>query len=343
MLNFKVKGEILMQIGSGNHIYTWHEDWVKTPITISARKGWSHHGIVVSSDSEIYMGHPDDPVVQVFDMQGKFLRSWDSNCTDTHGMTLVKEGDVEYIWIADNGAKRRPSTGYEYSSDQKQIIGQVIKTSLDGDVVMKLVTPPVNSYLNGDYKPTWVAVNENGNGDIWVADGYGSSEVHCFNKKGEYLLTINGEEGKQGHFDCPHAIFIDNRKVDPELYVADRSNSCVQVYDMDGNWKRVFGSEFLTSPSGFVVDGDYLVIAELKARLTICDIDDNYVVDLGDNGDVTNIQGWPNYHDIKGDSIRPELEEGKFNSPHGMAIDREGNLFISEWLIGGRSIKLKKN
>jgi hypothetical protein len=76
-----------------------------------------------------------------------------------------------------------------------------------------------------------------------VADGYGQNCVHRFTKSGEYVGTINSEEAQVGAFNCPHAIFVDKRKSGPELYVADRGNGRVQVYDLEGNFKRVFGSD----------------------------------------------------------------------------------------------------
>src|SRR5437868_10033678 len=53
----------------------------------------------------------------------------------------------------------------------------------------------------------------------------------------------------------------------PELYVADRSNHRIQVYDVEGAFKRVVGADFLSSPSAFARDGDLLIVAELRARL----------------------------------------------------------------------------
>ena len=334
-----------MRIGSGDNAYDWIEDWAKTPETESARTGWSHHSIVVSESGDILSGHQDDPIVQVFGKDGDFKGSWPSGCTETHGMTLVKEDGIEYLWIADHGAKRRQSGGYEYP-DTGKVTGKAVKKTLDGRTATTLATPPLAVYEEGDYKPTWVAVNEErsgGNGDIWVTDGYGANQVHRYSMSGDYIGSLTGEEGRAGAFDCPHAIFFDNRKSEPELYVADRGNGRVQVYDADGDWKRVFGSEFLTSPSGFATQGERLIIAELKARVTVCDLDDNLVEYLGANVSVSEVDGWPNNKNEMGESVRPAvLEPGKFNSPHGLAVDAEGNLYIAEWLIGGRSIKLAK-
>ena len=337
-----------MRVGSGDHTYRWIEDWANVPDSESTRKGWSHHGIVVSDTGDIISYHQSDGTFLRFDEDGNLKSTWQGNFADAHGITLVKDGDTEYLWIADNGHKRQYYENYEYpeGSEGKRIAGQVVKTTLDGDEVMRVEPPDLPIYADGDYMPTWVAVNEErngGNGDVWVTDGYGSSHIHRYDSGGQYLGSINGEEGDAGAFDCPHAIFFDNRKSQPELYVADRSNGRVQVYDADGNYKRVFGSDFLTSPSGFATDGDLLVIAELKARITITDMEDKPVVYLGDNFQVTDVEGWPNNTDDNGVPMRTKyIEKGKFNSPHGMTTDANGNIYVAEWLIGGRFIKLQK-
>ncbi|MBO20563.1 MAG: hypothetical protein FI717_08315 [SAR202 cluster bacterium] len=54
-----------------------------------------------------------------------------------------------------------------------------------------------------------------------------------------------------------------------ELYVADRANGRVQVYSLDGEYKRVYGAGTFTTPSGFAVHGGLLVVAGLRARLAI--------------------------------------------------------------------------
>lgn len=328
-----------MRIGDASNTYEWIDSWAKTPKS----DGWAHHGAAITEAGNIVACNQGQATIQIFDQNGNLLSSWDSGLTEAHGITVVKEGEMEYLWIADNGRKRQPDLDYEYSDEYK---GQVVKFTLDGRRVMSIDPPDLSVYSSSAYSPTWVAVNEErdgGNGDVWVTDGYGSNSVHRYDKSGVYISTINGDEGDAGHFDCPHSIFIDNRKADQELYVADRGNGRVQVYDLRGEFKRVVGTDFFTSPSGFATSGDLMIVAELNARLVILDLDDEPLAYLGSNIEVAEVDGWPNNLNENGDVIPTELLEiGKFNSPHGLTVDKDGNLYIAEWLIGGRFTKLVK-
>ena len=168
-----------------------------------------------------------------------------------------------------------------------------------------------------------------------MSDGYGEYYVHRYDKDGNYIGSINGEEGQAGPFDLPHGIWIDFRKSEPELYITDQRNQRIQVYDLDGGYKRVVGADFLNLPGGFLTVGDLMMIIELRGRITVVDRDDNLVGRLGENDGVWDIDGWPN---IPTDHVEP----GKFISPHGLAADGDGNLYVAEWLIGGRITKLAR-
>jgi DNA-binding beta-propeller fold protein YncE len=333
-----------MRVGAGEHTYTWIEDWAKVPDGTSARNGWAHHGLAVTSDGRVVANHPDASTILVFDQEGNVVSSWDGGLTEAHGMVLVVDEDVDYLWIADQGAKRLAETGYQYSADPRG--SKVVKKTLEGRTVASLPKPDLPIYRDARYAPTGVAVYEErhgGNGDIWVTDGYGQNQVHRFDQYGAYQCSLTGNAGEAGPFRTPHALWVDTRKPDPELYIADRGNRRVQVYDLEGTYKRVFGEDFLTSPSGFAVDGDHLIIGELRARVTIVDERDRLLYHLGANETVCAIDGWPNAKNSWGEPTRtPLVEPGKFNSPHGIATDSAGNIYVSEWLIGGRFIKLLK-
>jgi hypothetical protein len=178
-----------------------------------------------------------------------------------------------------------------------------------------------------------------------VADGYGSGVMHRYDKHGNYRSTLTGDGAGQ-RLACPHAVFIDRRKKAPELYLADRVNTRVLVYDLDGRYLRTFGERFLNSPSDFAQWGDLLVVAELYARLAVLDLEDNLLGYIGADSDPAAEQGWPtspgwpNTLTDDGRTAKPLLQRDRFNSPHAVAVDGNGNLYVSEWLLGGRYTKL---
>lgn len=308
-----------MRIGTGQHTYEWIDNWARIPDTPSGRENGRTHGVVVSEGGDILIFNQANPGILVFDAGGKLKNAWGDRFGGAHGMTLVKEGDTEYLWLTD------------------QFSAEVVKTTLDGKTVLNIARPDHPAYTKLNYAPTWVAVNEErfgGNGDVWVTDGYGSNYVHRYDKSGRYLGSINGEEGKTGAFSCPHGIWVDTRKSVPELYVADRSNRRIQVYDVEGRYKRAFGADFLTSPDGFITHGEFLMMPELFSRVTVLDANDKLVCYLGPNEDIVKVKGWPNLPD--------HLRPGLFNSPHGMAADKAGNLYVVEWIVGGRITQLAK-
>ena len=313
-----------MLIGDGSHTYEWVEKWAKIPDSESARTGWAHHGIAASESGRVITFHQSEPTVLIFNEAGELAASWDATVQNAHGMTIVNEGGEEFLWLSDN------------------LSSQVVKTTLDGRLVMSIERPDLEVYREGKYSPTGVVVHEErygGNGDVWVTDGYGSSYVHHYDRDGKYISSISGEEGEGGRFRTPHGILIDTRKSEPELYVADRSNGQIQVYGLDGSFMRAFGTaggaDWLHSPSGFALWEDKLVVPELRgSRVTILDADDNPVCYLGESTGAFKLrEGWPNVpHET--------LITGKFNSPHGLAVDTDGNIFVAEWLVGGRINKL---
>lgn len=309
-----------MRVGTNGLTYEWLEDWARIPVTGRGRENGRTHGVVVAGNGDLLVFNQARPAVLRFDRRGTLVNAWGDRFGGAHGMSLTREGTDEFLWLTD------------------QQSAEVVKTTLEGDTLLVLRPPEHPIYTSGKrYVPTWVAVNEErwgGNGDIWVADGYGSSYVHRYHKAGGYLGGINGTEGKAGAFACPHGIRFDYRHGQPELYIADRGNHRVQVYDAQGRYLRHFGQDFLHSPCMFDVWGDYLLVPELFGRLAILDKADRLLAYVGSNDGVEKRQGWPN--------LRELVTPGKFNSPHAMAADAEGNLYVVEWITGGRITKLQR-
>jgi hypothetical protein len=291
-------------------------------------------------DGLIVTCHPGLPLILFFRLDGTLARSFGLDITEVHG--IAAHGDS--IWIADNGAKRLPGPGYPAHTAPDG--GQVLELGPEGHVRRRFGVPDHPAYAAGKFSPTSMAVSDEG--DVWIADGYGQSLVHRY--RGDRLLqTLSGEEGAAGRFKTPHAVWIDRRsgKREPELYVADRTNARIQVYDLDGRFKRGIGPEAeggtLITPTAFAATGDLLVVAEFRgARITLLDPQDRLVASLGANTDVVQLDGWPNRKDASGEPIRPpDIAPGLFNGPHAVAADPTGAIYAAEWVIGGRYVKLE--
>ena len=188
------------------------------------------------------------------------------------------------------------------------------------------------------FKPTSCAVES---GRIWIADGYGSHLVHCLDEQGALSFSLDGSSGA-GRFDCPHTVFIDTRKGRHEVLIADRGNHRIQRFSTQGDFLGLIEIPGLITPSAFAILGVNLLVVELEARLHVLDGNNALVTTHFDGRDLVAKGGWPNrlYDGVL--RAPDDLIAGKLNSPHSICVDHAQNIYISEWLIGDRFIKLEK-
>jgi DNA-binding beta-propeller fold protein YncE len=191
-----------------------------------------------------------DPIMLV-DVDGKILKSFGKNMIVwPHGLHVDPDGN---LWIADARGDEARKKGH-----------QVHKFDPSGKLLMSIGTAGVagqDKYIFN--QPNDVAVAANG--DIFVADGHGAggnNRVVKYNSKGEYILEFGKTGSERGEFREPHALAINSQG---KLFVGDRHNNRVQIFDLNGNhldyWTQ-FGR-----PSGLYIDkNDILYSADSESN-----------------------------------------------------------------------------
>jgi DNA-binding beta-propeller fold protein YncE len=225
----------------------YHEaaNWAQLPAGIE----W---GSVISADPDaqgyLWVFHRSEPPLLKFDASGKVAQSFGKGMfVQPHGLHIDRDG---FIWATD--AQGKDGKGH-----------QVFKFSPDGRVLMTLGTAgeagESPKTFNG---PTDVAIAPNG--DIFVTDGHGNNRVVKFSKNGTFLKAWGKKGSGQGEFNLPHSIAFDSSG---RVFVADRENSRIQIFDQDGKflaeWKQ-FGR-----PSGiFIAKDDTMYVADSESNAT---------------------------------------------------------------------------
>jgi DNA-binding beta-propeller fold protein YncE len=313
-------------LGVGKHRYEWVRGWGRLPDGM--KYGSTHGGVVVDAQNRVYISTDGDESIVVFDRDGKYIRSlgkeWkpDKDGNGTHDMQLHKEGGQEYIYLVS-------LFRHEFA-----------KITLQGEPVwVKGFPEQAGIYKSKDeFKPTGITAAPNG--DFYVTDGYGANYVHHYNAKGEYLNSWGGKSGKEkedGKFSTPHKLIIDRRGNEPLVLVTDRANHRLQWFTLAGKHvKTLDGTEndFLRLPSVLDIRETDVAIGDLAGRVTIIDKENKLITQLGDGGDPKR----PPTNKIPPD----QWVDGQFISPHGLSWDKQGNLYVSEWMLAGRVVKLKR-
>jgi DNA-binding beta-propeller fold protein YncE len=243
------------------------------------------------------------PVLK-FDPTGKLVASFGAELTVfPHGLSVDRAGNV---WLTD--ADGKADKGH-----------QVFKFNPDGKLLMTLGKRGVAGDGPDTFnRPSDVAVAPNG--DIFVADGHGgdsNARIVKFSKSGKYIKAWGRKGAGPGELDTPHALAMDSRG---RLFVADRANSRIQIFDQDGTlldeWKQ-FGR-----PSGVFIDrNDMLYVADSQTKDPSCGANPacRQGVRIGSVKD-----GQVRFY-ISDPAATPESSFGE-----GVAADTAGVLYVSE-------------
>ncbi|MCS6866717.1 MAG: peptidase [Gemmataceae bacterium] len=322
-------------IGVDGFQYECHHNWGELPPDYSWQ---TTHNVAIDSQGFVYITQQgtkgtkaNRDTVLVFDPKGKFVRSFGQDWhMGGHGIEIRREGREEFIYLANT-----------WTPELK-----VVKTNLRGEIVWKKGRPECPEYEDPQkpYNPTnicWLP-----DGGFNVSDGYGSHYLLNYDKDGRLVKVFGGTGTALGQLRTPHGQWLDDRDPKkPVLVVCDRANGRLQRFTLDGQAIDATKSgAVVLFPAHAKTRGDILLVADLHARVSLFDKNNQLIVHLGED------QQWrqrvvASLGKDQGPPLRTQPREwpaGKFVHPHDACFDRDGNIFVVEWVSTGRITFLKK-
>jgi hypothetical protein len=276
--------------------------------------GPTHGSVVVDKAGNIYTSAHAG--VFCFSPDGKVVRSFlGDKYSDIHDMKIREEPEGEFIY----GARNTAAEGFKFNAQT-------------GEIVLKLPFPKESGLNLKQFSPTAITVLPNG--DIYLSDGYASNHIFKFDKTGKYLMHFGKKGNGMEEFNTAHGMTLDTRYTPPRLLVCDRNHQPkgrLVHYDLDGK----FLGEVVTGlgmPTSAVVQGDYVSVPDLFGRVVILDKSNTIMAVLGFNPDPK----------LGGNFNVPQdqWKEGIFSGTHGSSWDKDGNLYVEDWNVSGRIMKL---
>src|ERR1017187_7889666 len=209
------------------------------------------------------VGRTEPPILE-FDPSGKLLTSFGSGMfAFPHGFTVDAQGN---IWASDAN-KDESVLGLSAKDSNVVVRGhQVFKLSSTGKVLMTLGKEGVAGNGPDTFDQTaGIAIAPNG--DIFVTDGHGKNDrVVKFSKDGKFLKTWGHHGSGPGEFDQPHDISIGGPQ--GRVFVADRSNSRVQIFDQEGNFIAAW-KQFGRPSAVYLSNDDTLYVSDSQSNSTV--------------------------------------------------------------------------
>jgi hypothetical protein len=258
------------------------------------------------------------PIIE-FDPAGNVVKAWGDRGMLPEGLHGCFFDYENNFWLGGSG----DGIVQKWARDGSKMLLQIgTKGKCDGPDG-KCASPGLNASHTLLNLPADIAVNP-ANGEIYIADGYGNHRIVVFDRSGQYLRQWGSAGTGPGQFSPtggghPHCVVLNQAL----LYVCDRGNSRIQVFDTAGNLKEIievkpgpgaFGS---ASDVGFSPDSRYMYINDQG----------NTVLWIYEMASKTIVGGFG----------RAGHAAGEWNSFHSMAVDRMGNIYTSE--VTGRRVQ----
>ncbi len=278
--------------------------------------GPTHGSVVIDSKGQVYTS--SNLGIFVFTPDGTLVRRHlGGDYTSLHDMEIRTEEGRDFLYGARNAA------------------GEGIKIDAEsGAVVFKLGIPTEEEcgLKIAKWAPTAITVAPNG--EIYLSDGYASNRIFRFSPAGKYRSHFGKKGNGVKEFNTAHGMTLDTRYDPPRLLICDRNHKPkgrLLHYDLEGNYL----DEVITGlgmPTAVAIQGDYVSVPDLHGRLVILDKSNTIMAVLGHNPDPKT----------RGSFKVPQEQwkEGIFSGTHGSFWDADGNLYVQDWNVSGRIMKL---
>ncbi|UZD22653.1 6-bladed beta-propeller [Algoriphagus halophytocola] len=312
--SFASKSDLLL--GHGDFQYKIDPKWgMLDPAQVPVN---NCHEMVMDRRGRMIMvtDEPKNNVI-IYQQSGKLLKTWTLGMDRAHGLTLVDEGDAEYLWVSDNA-------------------GRVVKTTLDGKIVSE-ISSPIQEGIYTDkmpFVPTETTVAPNG--DLYVADGYGSQFFLQYDKDGNFIRKFGGKGSADEQFSTAHGITVDQRGgKEATLLCTSRGHNSFKRFSMEGAYL-----ETIFLPGAFVcrpvIHGDQLYAGVCWSRLRYLEQtpDSGFVTILNEANQVVSNPGGtaPEYRN--GELQLMVQSEPIFKHCHDVCIDQDENIYVCQWNAG---------
>lgn len=270
-------------------VYQQVANWGQLP---AGTKWGSMTAVDIDAAGTVYALQREPAKVMVFDSNGKHLRSWgDGMFTQAHGLRVDRQGNV---WVTDRSSH------------------QVMKFTPDGTLLLEIGKKGVagdNSSTDALNGPSDLVFAPNG--EFYVSDGESTNtRVVKYSKDGKFLKFWGTKGTGPGQLDVPHSIAMDSKG---RVYVANRSNKRIEVFDQDGRFLDQITSA--GTPYGLFMTKDDIL----------------YVVD----GTQGNPDEFLTIVDTKNMNILGQIHG--LTGPHMVSVSSRGDIYVAE--VRGMSVK----
>ena len=258
---------------------------------------------------------PTSNMVVVANRDGEIIEQWtqwDSILNWPHQAYVDPYDPAMPVWVVERGGGGPYMQVVKFSNDGNEILLRIGDTPIPQSREEARSNPNPGPYNYG--QPAVLAFYPNG--DFLLGDGYWNCRVIRYNTQGEYLYEFGSCGDGPGEFDTVHGLGIDR---DGRIYVADRSNDRVQVFEEDGTHVATWPD--IASPGGIWVDesNSIWVVGRTTNRMLKYDTEGQLLYYWGSYG---------------GTSGGYDGGSGGFHRPHQIGVDREGNFYVANWDAG---------